>query len=1095
MKNKLLKLFLIIFTISLSVFPFACGGGGNSEPSREVSTQFLSVMDGTFTSAEYQVMGSSTNSEKGGSEKKPFSIISPTNPTYWLKIEELATSFYGTGGGVPLTEDNKKALKGEALSDGSGFAAMARALADEYGDNLFNEGYTYQDVTFKVTGDTNQFTINGVINEEGYLRSGFQMTFTKEPDDTYSYVFAQYSSYSNFSELKFSSFAPNGVMNVYLRANDGNGFTSYDADYDRFKIEKITVAYFPLNNYASTKFNNANPASRDQVERTMKFVKEILGFSNQTYSELKGIKNTKNITSEEATRISNKVAESYYVCPYYYQTNTSYVREEYNVPSNVTVVKTGSSPATKRVYIHGNVTKIESRPFQQPQHLEELVFTDPTTNKLTQIGSFDESTGRPSFILSMTKVKNFILPSSVKKLELGDYVLNTEVELIDLSSYNPTFLTDSSDFTYSFKSSSSKADDYIKDEYRNNAYVKLSIGAVSPYYYKEIRFINKLKMPKFNMGIDFDAPNFYSVKDAKGFEYYYEASKNIEDLLKVYDNDEVRVFEELNYTKCYEVIGELIVNTNNVIVPKNLLYGDISNSKNFDERDDFDVSLYKFYDDNKGGASLDNFRTVKTIYIDSKYYERALNSEKRQSDRLGDSIFTGKPLIVINGASSMGFSDVEVSSVYLSDGSVKAVSDIEFGEKFLAPNLEGDSSYTDSNGERKYFVGWSFTENGSIAYIPFSEITNNMQTLYPVYSTASDLFNFTLKSDGTYYASYKGNSDLEILVVPSIYNGKAVTELVKNDKQSDFGDVETMILGHGIKYIRYGAISSVRPDNCLLPSSIVVLEDIYSRSENYFNYGNACYLPVGKTPFGAVIEEEYGEFDSVVLHEDTTLISRDAFSGSDFENITIKSKVKYIGACAFAYSGIESIVIPTSVELIDICAFVDCDNLNSVVIGEGVKKLGTQAFSSCDNLKNVTLPSSLETLASDVFEYCYNIEGTTYENGVYIKLGNNAYGVLIDIVDPYVDTFKVHDNTEFLSFDFESSSDASKIYLGKNLKEISLNLIFDFHNYFTVYYKGSQSDWNNIRFTGYETILTWQEVLNSGNYDYDLQDMTLIYNS
>lgn len=1093
MKRKFVILFLISILAFSSSFMLACLGGDNSEPSREISSKLLAVMDETFSSAEYKIAGE-TSSQKNSASAENINLCSLDSSEYATRLEELTQLFYGTGGGVPLTDDNVKALKGEALANGSTFASMARALIEVYGDSVFSECYSYQCVVFKMTGDNDKFAINGVIFEDNKFRSGFQMKLSKENDGSYSYTYVEYSLYANSNMgktyttafLKISAFTPKGVLNTELESTEIADFSSYDASYDKFSLEKMTVANFDIDNYASLTFNQSTPSTLEQVEKTLKFSKEVLSNTNETFKYLKSIKSTKNITAEEANRISSIVNETYYVCPYYYQTNKSYVREEYTIPSDVTVVKTGSVPATKKVIIHGNVTKIESRPFQQPEYLEDIIFSDPNSNKLTEIGSFDYSTGQPSFILSMTKVKNFKLPSSVKKLELGLYILNTEVESLDLSSYDPAWLTDDSKFTYKYDNKDAKLDDYIKVDYRNSAYVKLRIGGVKEFNYKELRYINEIKMPCFNMGIDVLDTSHYSVKDSSGVEYYSEAHRVVADALKFSDITVEEFFASRDYTPAYECIGEIHFNAKNTIVSEDLLYSDVSDKE--DIRDEFDIELYT------SGDNADSFAIVKYVYVSHQDFFNASSAEQKLFNRVGgDRLLNDRVQILIDGANGLSFNGFEFNEIYKNDGQKVSFTDLKVGDKFYAPNVTGSASIKKIDGENRYFAGWSYTENGNVNVYPFSVISNNMQTLYPVYKKAENVFNKIDNEDGTVSLSFKGGNVSDgILVIPSEYNGKKVSTFVREEGEIQSNNVKVVVFTEGITTVDYNAFSGFRPDMTVFSSTIIHVRDSYLFSDEIITYGNCLYYPHGNSPFGVVVEIEDSDM-ACTMHSETVIIAREAFYGYSCGNISIPNGVKFIGDGAFQFSSIENVVIPSSVEYVGAIAFLDCDNLVSLEIKNGIKKLGTQCFSGCDNLKSVKLPTTLETLPSDVFEYCPNIEGNAYENGLYLSIGTNEYAVLIRILDPYVETFKVHDNTEFISCDNEESADATKIYLGKKLKEIALSFFGDFHNRHIVYYQSSAKDWNLIKFTGYEEEFTWQEVVNE-NLDY-IDDTTISYNS
>ena len=1107
------KNFITILLILFCAFSFCLGAGcfnldgGDDNISRERSDKMVNIMDATFNSAEYIVTSSS---DKGGGKGKASKMsastraVSPTTPSYWLQLELLTSNFLGTGGGVPLTEDNKKALKGEALSGGSGYAAMVRAFTEIYGDKVFEETYVYQQITFKITENDGAYTIYGILNEDGKMRSGFTMTFTEETDGTYSYIYAEYSvQYSDtnpYSSLRISSFAPNGIVNTELTANSDSIFSNYESAYDQFKISKMTCAFFAMANYASVEYYGQNQASKYQVELTMKFANEILGFGNHTFANLSAIRGSTTISDADLIKISNIVSSSYYVSPYYYQTNNSYVRDVYVVPQNVTVIKTGSIPATKEIQIHGGVTKIESRPFQQPQHLESIRFLDPTTNKLKQIGSFDDITSTPTFILSMTKVKNFILPSSVEKLELGDYVLNTEVELLDLSAYNPTWLTDHTKFTYNFR----KADvsDYEKDRYRNDAYTTLHIGGSDDFYYRDLRYIHTLKMPSFNMGIDFYGPSHYSVKDASNTEFYSEAFSDFNSLLKFYDGDYSQLISNLGYTRAFETIDTVIFRDKTDIVPSSLLYSDLSGKKGeVDEREDFDFVLYgttmnsnNYYEDY---GKLFDFARINTFQLPSSIYFNATTVEQSQFNRVSSQP-NKRPTLIIKGANGLSFEKADVNEVYLLDGSAVAPKNVSVGATFFAPNLTGSDAVITEGGVRKYFAGWSFTENGSLSYLPFEKIKNNNQTLYPVYLPTNGEFNYSSNNDGTYSAEYISNScSDQLLIIPNQYNGKPITRLVGNASSAYDNTVKKIIVTEGITVIGDYAFRKIALELLVLPKTISEINSVRYDEDWAVRYDNAYYLPLGSNPYGLLVkgadayDEDFDYYTSCEIHPKTQMIFKEAFYGFHFTQVTIPSSVESIGYLAFSNSYLQKVTIPSSVRNYGTGVFIDCDYLTEVKISNGVTQLGLQMFDGCDNLRKVTLASTLKNLPADAFDNCPNLEGNVWNNGVYLGSNTSNYFALINVVDLYVETFSVHQDTAFISLNIDDYCDATTVNIASNVKSIDFTLFGEFHNIEKINFAGSQKDWNQILFTGYETCLTWQQALSDDTYSSWIEDVNV----
>ncbi len=657
MKNRKIKVISCLALVCALLFTFAFGCNLQGV-KREIADKFVKVMDETFKSANYMVTAEQDYSSEGKNPDKKsagvtafaegssFSAATDFNQ----ELQDLTRTFYGTGGGVPLTEDNKKALNGKALSKGSPFAAMARALADIYGDSVFEETYRYTDadVAFKITGNDDKFTVNGISYTNNVISSPLQMNFTKEADGTYSYVQIQYQAQSDYDEIYLSSFSASGVLYAKLASNSKMDLKNYDESYSDFKLREITVASFSLENYSSVEFSyDGSDCTPEMVQKVMAFAKSQLGFTNDTYKYLSEVQPTKTMSESDVLKLAQKVESSYYVSPYYYQTNTSFVRDEYVVPSDVTVIKTGSIPATKKIILHENVTKIESRPFQQPNYLEEIVFPKDTS-KLKEIGSFNYENGNPTFILSMTKVKNFVLPSSVKKLELGEYVLNTEVELLDLSAYNPEWINDKNKVTYEFSEDVLKDDDmknYYTSGIKDMAYATLKIQGVD-FTYQELRYIHTLKMPQFNMGITFEEGGFYRVYDEAGKEYYMDAGGEIMKALNAYDGTPGEYFSALNFTETYEVIDKVIVHDNNVIIDYVNLFGVEEGRKGHAyERDDVAVDFY-YSINGKFSELYGDLTAINQIMVSAKDYQSFVDEEEKafnnQYELKGDRVVINK---------------------------------------------------------------------------------------------------------------------------------------------------------------------------------------------------------------------------------------------------------------------------------------------------------------------------------------------------------------------------------------------------------------------------------------------------------------------
>ena len=119
-----------------------------------------------------------------------------------------------------------------------------------------------------------------------------------------------------------------------------------------------------------------------------------------------------------------------------------------------------------------------------------------------------------------------------------------------------------------------------------------------------------------------------------------------------------------------------------------------------------------------------------------------------------------------------------------------------------------------------------------------------------------------------------------------------------------------------------------------------------------------------------------------------------------------------IGESAFENRGkLKSVVIGDNVTSIGARAFKDCTSLTSVVIGKNVKSIGEKAFYCCYGLENVVIPDSVTSIGNSAFSGCESLKSVTIGSGV-TSIGSQAF--------------------------------------------------YDCHNLISVYYKGTESDWEKI---------------------------------
>jgi len=152
-------------------------------------------------------------------------------------------------------------------------------------------------------------------------------------------------------------------------------------------------------------------------------------------------------------------------------------------------------------------------------------------------------------------------------------------------------------------------------------------------------------------------------------------------------------------------------------------------------------------------------------------------------------------------------------------------------------------------------------------------------------------------------------------------------------------------------------------------------------------------------------------------------------------NITIPSSVTNIGEYAFyTCSGLQTITIPGSVINIETGAFYNCWHMTDVIISDGVVTIGDEAFNMCDSLINVTLGKTVTSIGDFAFSHCIKLTNINIPDGV-MNIGTAAFANCYDL-----SSITLPDS--ITSINYLSFSSCSKLK--------------------TVYFKGTQENWNSI---------------------------------
>ena len=317
-----------------------------------------------------------------------------------------------------------------------------------------------------------------------------------------------------------------------------------------------------------------------------------------------------------------------------------------------------------------------------------------------------------------------------------------------------------------------------------------------------------------------------------------------------------------------------------------------------------------------------------------------------------------------------------------------------------------------------YFAGWSESPDGDADYLDCSSFpvgTNSVYNLYAVWemlpATEASYFTFTLLGDDTYEISSANGTLPSTVIIPSTYNGKAVTK-IGFAAFENHTEIAQVIIPEGVT-----SIGSCAFEDCSSLTSVIIPESIvkiYTRAFNTSNSGNNslksvyfdgdiaswCNISFGEYAnplyFGHNLYiKEDGKYELVtdlVIPDTVTEIKNYAFDGcKSLTSVSIGNGVSSIERDAFLYcSNLISIVIPDSVTNIGDYAFSDCISLTSVTIGNGVTSIGYNAFRNCRSLTSINIPDSVTSIGGSAFIGCSSLTSVTIPDSV-TSIGNYAF--------------------------------------------------------------------------------------------------------
>ncbi len=342
----------------------------------------------------------------------------------------------------------------------------------------------------------------------------------------------------------------------------------------------------------------------------------------------------------------------------------------------------------------------------------------------------------------------------------------------------------------------------------------------------------------------------------------------------------------------------------------------------------------------------------------------------------------------------------------------------------------------------------------------------------------------------------------------------ANVESIKYDAFYNCSRLVKVELSNGLKEIGENAFRKTALTSITIPSSVTTIhnaafKDLTTLKTVTFA-GNSNLTTLGGYYSSDGVFRGCTNLTSIVLPNKLTYVQGYAFAGcSKLTSVTIGSGVKSIRNYAFSNCvNLTQIRIPASVASIGGYAFYNCSRLVKAELSNGLNEIGENAFRKTA-LTSITIPSSVTTIHNSAFKDLTTLKTVTFaSNSNLATLGDNdsGYGVFEGCTN--LSTIVLPDKlTAIRGYTFSKCSSLKKVSVGRHVTSIAKHAFYNcsamtsivipkavtsigynaFYNCSalnTVYYTGSQIQWNNLKSDG----------ISSGGNSYLLNAKNFVYN-
>ena len=304
--------------------------------------------------------------------------------------------------------------------------------------------------------------------------------------------------------------------------------------------------------------------------------------------------------------------------------------------------------------------------------------------------------------------------------------------------------------------------------------------------------------------------------------------------------------------------------------------------------------------------------------------------------------------------------------------------------------------------------------------------------------------------------------------------------------------IKTIVIEEGVTEIEENAFRNYEEvSSVYIPNSVTEIGDrafYYTTSlENitipagvkkmgeFVFYGGALKCVTFAPGSNIVSEETFRSceyLESVILPNSiTTIESRAFYECPALKEITIPASVKNWGEFIFYGSALETVTFADGLEVIGDQSFRGTTTLKNIYFPETLKEIKDRAFYEIDDLEEITLPANLTKLGEFVF-YGGSLKKATINEGATV-VWDGAFRGCEDLVEVILPSTI----TEIGERAFYDCRRLESIIIPSSVTKID-NYAFSGTDLETIYFCGSESEWNSIKMKNNNTLKKAKIVFN-----------------